>query len=174
MRRCAIKRKTPLRCGAPPKRRTPLVRSRKPLKRSPLKRRGRKTREWESARAKLKPLFFRYGVTTCQLRLQWCRVDDELGFAHLRKRNRLRPDEFMVVALLCNRCHDQIEVLPHADMYRIVRAAFESLPAGLRAAIAELTEQHLEAKSGVSHIKPAAQIRPVLRRQSKEGRRKAA
>lgn len=81
---------------------------------------GKKTREWERVRAKLKPLFQRAGITTCEFRFQGCWHDTALGFAHLRKRRNLLPGELETVALACGPCHDKLEKMPESMMYMAV------------------------------------------------------
>lgn len=86
---------------------------RSPLKRkTPLKRTGTKTRAWESLRRILKREFAAKGVTRCEM----CGTDNYLSFAHAQKRRKLNEAGLRVVALLCLRCHDRIEVLPAAEM----------------------------------------------------------
>lgn len=86
------------------------------MKRSPLKRLGKKGLAWEKCRRELKTKFKRAGITFCER----CGYDNHLGFAHTKKRRNLGPGELSVVALLCNACHDQIEILPEPEMTKIV------------------------------------------------------
>lgn len=83
---------------------------------------GRKTREWDAERARLKKRFETAGITTCELRRVGCACHNFLGFAHAKKRRMLTKGDLGVVVLACNYCHDQIEVLPHAEMERIIMA----------------------------------------------------
>lgn len=91
------------------------------MKRSPLKRAGRKTKQWEKERAKLKVRFLVMGITRCELRLRGCWGDNSLGFAHARKRRNLKPHELGECVLACGPCHDQIEALPESEMAATVR-----------------------------------------------------
>lgn len=82
---------------------------------------GKRTREREKVRRQLKCKFVGMGVTTCELRLPGCMVDDGLGFAHALKRRHITTDEDMRrVALLCNSCHDVLELQGEAKMSRII------------------------------------------------------
>lgn len=85
--------------------------------------RGKKTREWESVRAKLKVRFERAGITTCEVRAEGCWRDDGLGFMHtLKRRNIVTPQQLEEVALGCNHCHDIFELMPEAIMGDRIRA----------------------------------------------------
>ena len=89
-----------------------------------MKKQGPKTTEWERVRAWLKIQFAKAGIQTCQLRWAGCAFDNYLGFAHAAKRRNLLDGEIYVVALLCNHCHDVIEIGPPEDMRRIVEGLF--------------------------------------------------
>lgn len=79
--------------------------------------RGKKSREWDKVRARVKKEFFEAGRTFCEL----CGSTFDLTFAHRLKRRFINdPQELATVALLCLTCHQQIEILPHDEMYRIV------------------------------------------------------
>lgn len=86
------------------------------MKRTPLKKLGKKGLAWEKCRRELKARFLKAGITTCEM----CGADNYLGFAHHKKRRNLGPGELSVVALLCNRHHDEIEILPEAQMSFII------------------------------------------------------
>ena len=94
----------------------------KPLHReTPIRRAGRRTREWEKVRRQLKCKFVGMGVTTCELQLPGCMFDNGLGFAHALKRRHITTDEDMRrVALLCNNCHNAIELQGEAKMSRVI------------------------------------------------------
>jgi hypothetical protein len=77
---------------------------------------GKKVRDWESARRKLKMRFEIAGITSCELRWGDCAFDNYLGFAHAQKRRNVK--DLNVVILACNFCHDQLEIMP--NMERIV------------------------------------------------------
>lgn len=77
---------------------------------------GKKTRAWEACRRKLKVLFERAGITTCEMRRARCCYDNFLGFAHLHKRRNVPPEELETVVLLCVECHRKVETLPEAVM----------------------------------------------------------
>lgn len=71
---------------------------------------GKKTTEWNKARAKLKIEYESKGITTCEARLPGCWYDNALGFAHLYKRDDPRCKHiFEQTLLLCNECHDKQE-----------------------------------------------------------------
>lgn len=85
---------------------------------------GKKTKEWDAVRAWLKIQFTRAGIQTCQLKFAGCWFDNALSFCHPAKRRNLTEGELYVVALGCTPCHDQLEVMPAADMRRIVEGLF--------------------------------------------------
>ena len=96
------------------------------MKRTPLKKRGKKVRQWEDARAKLKALFLEKGVTCCELtelvgRRAECWRNNSLSFAHSKKRRNIIGDEIYEVVLACNICHSTIESKPESEMTQIVR-----------------------------------------------------
>lgn len=71
---------------------------------------GKKTNEWNKARIKLKKIYERKGITTCEIRLPGCWYDNALSFAHRYKRNDPRCEHtFKRTILACVPCHDQIE-----------------------------------------------------------------
>jgi hypothetical protein len=86
-----------------------------------MRRDGKKTREWNRVRRQLKCQFVGMGVTTCELNLPGCMVDNGLGFAHALKRRHITNDEDMRrVILACNFCHNVLELNGEAKMSRIV------------------------------------------------------
>jgi len=95
------------------------------MRKTQLKRRGKKTTQWGKVRAKLKVFFQTAGITTCELRYPGCWYSIALGFAHLKKRRNLKPHELFVAILACNPCHDRIEILPEAEMTKIVQDVIE-------------------------------------------------
>ena len=86
-----------------------------------MKRAGKKTIAWAKERAKLKLKFAEWGVTTCEVRFQGCWRDNGLSFAHAKKRRNLRQGELSEVVLACAPCHTELELLPEAEMTKIVR-----------------------------------------------------
>lgn len=73
-----------------------------------------KEKEWAKARKKLKVIYEEKGITTCELGLECCWVNNALGFAHRHKRKWYldHPEllgEFNQTILACNSCHDIIE-----------------------------------------------------------------
>jgi len=75
---------------------------------------GKRTRNWEQERARLKKKFEKWGITSCELRYpNVCWRDNALGFAHAKKRRFLKPEELGIVILACSPCHDILESLPH-------------------------------------------------------------
>lgn len=111
-----------------PKRVVPL-KGRKPMKRGGRLKAGKKTKQWESVRAKLKKRFAAAGITTCELHKvgrvlpHLCTYDNYLGFAHNAKRRKLTEDDLYHVILICNNAHNIIEVWPAEEMRRIVDGA---------------------------------------------------
>lgn len=88
-----------------------------------MKRRGKKTIEWEAARAKLKQQFLHMGVTTCEFPYpHYCWRDNGLSFAHSKKRRYIKGKEIYEVALLCPIAHEIVERLPQSEMCDIVRS----------------------------------------------------
>jgi hypothetical protein len=78
---------------------------------------GKRTRNWEQERARLKKKFEKWGIMSCELRYPGtCWGDNALGFAHAKKRRFLKPEELGIVVLCCNPCHDILESLPHEFM----------------------------------------------------------
>lgn len=87
------------------------------MKRTPLKRIGKKGKAWNNTRRKLKTIFEQMGITFCEK----CGSDFGLSFAHSKKRRFiLDQSELEEVALLCIKCHSEIEVLPHSEMYSAI------------------------------------------------------
>jgi hypothetical protein len=85
--------------------------------------RGKKSQAWDRARAKLKVLFERADVTTCEI----CGGTFGLSFAHrLKRRFITTPEELLTVALLCQTHHNELEVLPHSEMYERITAIINS------------------------------------------------
>jgi hypothetical protein len=77
---------------------------------------GKRTKEWQEMRELLKPAFAAVHITRCEFRYRGCWHDNALGFAHIKKRANLKPNELSIVALACNPCHDLLELLPEAEM----------------------------------------------------------
>lgn len=102
-----------------------LPRSHKRLTRSRLKgggvlKAGKKVKDWNRCRRKIKKDFIAMGIQYCELRFENCTGDDYLGFAHAKKRRHLGPDELSVVILACANCHNVIERLPESEMETVV------------------------------------------------------
>lgn len=87
-----------------------LKRSTKPIKKS-----GKRTKQWTSVRALLKKEFFSKGITTCQLRYEGCWIDNGLGFAHSKRRNKIVGDEISECILACNFCHEILDRKPRIE-----------------------------------------------------------
>jgi hypothetical protein len=81
---------------------------------------GKRTLQWDRYRKKLKELFERNGIITCELKFPMCAHDDLLGFAHRHKRQWYYStpgrDKLLgspnQVLLACNICHSKIEYDP--------------------------------------------------------------
>lgn len=117
MKRCALKRRTPLR-------RTGRLQSRVGLaRRTPIKKAGKKTKAWDGMRRKLKTAFARAGITVCEAQVNSeCWGDNLLGFAHtLKRRNITTPQQLAEVILACNNCHDILEGLGESAMQDSIR-----------------------------------------------------
>ena len=84
--------------------------------------RGRKSLEWDRVRAKLVQVFYRWGITACEIRLPHdCTRTAFTGFAHPRKRIDLKEGEIWIVILACTNGHNIIEYeLGHQGMYDYV------------------------------------------------------
>lgn len=75
---------------------------------------GRRTKEWDRERAKLKKEYAAKGITTCELKKAPCWFNNALGFVHRHKRAWYydKPGmlgKFNQTLLGCNPCHDLIE-----------------------------------------------------------------
>lgn len=82
---------------------------------------GKRMLLWDKYRARLKKLFFSWGITACELRLPDCKGFPE-GFAHSKKRRFLVTEaDWIEVALACNSCHDRVEASSHGVMARFIR-----------------------------------------------------
>lgn len=85
-----MRRGSPLRAGAPQKPRKALPRL------------GKRGKEWEACKRKLKVRFERAGITSCEL----CGSAFALGFSHsLPRRYITTSKQLEEVALLCAGCH---------------------------------------------------------------------
>lgn len=84
-----------------------------------LTRLGKKGLAWEATRKRLKVRFEAAGITRCEA----CGSGFNLGFAHrFKRRNITTQTELETCALLCNSCHDAIEILPESEMGKRVDA----------------------------------------------------
>ena len=82
---------------------------------------GKKTTEWDVARAELKKHFELAGIVSCQLRWKGCWVNNALSFAHRLKRRFITDEEELrIVGLVCIPCHNLLEPMPSEKMYQIV------------------------------------------------------
>lgn len=74
---------------------------------------GVKVLSWEEGRKELKALFKSQGITECEIKLDGCKKDNFLGFAHTRRRNTLKAEEVIdphFVVLACNApCHETVD-----------------------------------------------------------------
>lgn len=71
---------------------------------------GKKTREWNNARRRLKIEYAEKGITTCELMFHNCTHNNYLSFAHRYKRNDPRCEHtFQQTLLACIPCHQIIE-----------------------------------------------------------------
>jgi len=77
---------------------------------------GKHTKEWQQAREELKQEFGAVRITRCEFNFEGCWRDNALGFAHIKKRRNLLPNELKKVALACNPCHDKLELMPEPLM----------------------------------------------------------
>lgn len=74
-----------------------------------------RTQEWETARAKLKVIYMRHKITTCEYTDEAgkrCGTDNHLSFAHRNKRNDLEPGDLGNInetLLICIDHHQMIE-----------------------------------------------------------------
>jgi len=93
---------------------------------------GKKTKEWDSARSKLKKAFDSVGITTCELRLDNCTQDQALSFAHTKKRRNLAAGELFEVVLSCISCHNQVEKLGEKSMNRVLTRVINKRPEAVR------------------------------------------
>lgn len=83
-----------------------------------MKQQGKKGKEWINAREQLKHEFDLQGIRYCEARTRFCWVDNGLGFAHVLRRRHFgkwdtdeREANIQDVALICNPCHDYIDVV---------------------------------------------------------------
>lgn len=102
------------------RRRTPLPHSNVQMTRTRRLRAGKKTREWNRERAKIKKVLLMAGIIYCELQFEGCWRDNALGLAHPRKRRHLKEGELSVAILACAPCHSVIERMPESEMCEIV------------------------------------------------------
>lgn len=72
-------------------------------------------KQWNKDRAKLKVEYEERGITTCEIRLPGCAVNNFLSFAHRNKRvfYNTHPEllgDFSETLLSCIPCHQKLEV----------------------------------------------------------------
>lgn len=71
---------------------------------------GKKTKEWNALRRKLKTAFAEAGIFSCEIRLDSnCTGAWTAAFAHIDKRDKLAPEELESVVLACQSCHHKVE-----------------------------------------------------------------
>lgn len=87
---------------------------------------GKRTKEWNRIRAKLKPKFEAAGITECEFRFQGCWFNDGLSFAHCDKRRFLKGIQLEEVALACMPCHYLLEMLSREQMGIEIRSVIAS------------------------------------------------
>lgn len=98
-----------------------------------MKRAGKRTLAWEKERDKLKTQFYSWGITECEVRYPGvCWRHNALGFAHIRKRRFLKPNELGEVCLACNPCHDILESLPHDLMEAEIKSVIAARKRNLK------------------------------------------
>lgn len=91
--------------------------------RTPLRRAGKKGNAWKTTRRQLKKESAAMGITRCELNYPNCTGDDQLGFAHGRKRTRLKGNELHdLCCLICNNCHSRIEFSGPEAMLAVVES----------------------------------------------------
>jgi len=66
-----------------------------------------KVQIWNRIRRQLKKDFEKMGITTCELKLEGCKHDNFLGFAHTKKRREVT--DLRRVVLACQPCHEKVE-----------------------------------------------------------------
>lgn len=89
-----------------------------------MKKAGKKTREWEAARKKLKIAFAKASITRCES----CNSDFALSFAHSKPRRIIVGDEIFECALLCSNCHQACDAHGHAKMEEFVKFCIRTRP----------------------------------------------
>lgn len=87
---------------------------------------GRKTKEWDAERRKLKIRFAAVGIMVCELRYPRCTFDDMLTWAHTKKRRHLLDGELSRVVLACINCHSEAELLGEAKMHQRLEAVINA------------------------------------------------
>ncbi len=106
-------------------RRSAMGRTARLMRRKMMARQGKKVRQWARVRRQLKEQFAALGIVRCEV----CGTDENLGFAHSRKRRNITTDEEMrEVALLCNRDHDSLELLGEEKMRPAIEAIIAARP----------------------------------------------
>ena len=77
---------------------------------------GKRTKEWQRIRERIKPLFELVGITRCEFRFEGCLGGIFLSFAHVDKRRFLKPGELERPALACQSCHNKLDLMPREKM----------------------------------------------------------
>ena len=73
---------------------------------------GKKTIAWQDGRQELKEVFKENGITSCEIKGKDCKNDNFLGFAHVRRRNTLTPEQITdphFVVLACQPDHEFVD-----------------------------------------------------------------
>ncbi len=81
---------------------------------------GKKGRASLDAVAQMKVKFQEMGILTCEVRFPSCWGTQGLGFAHAKKRRKLKLEDLMTAILSCNFCHSIFEVWPAEKMEKLV------------------------------------------------------
>lgn len=82
-----------------------------------------KVTEWSRIRAEIKQDFDRMGIRRCEI----CNGSFALGFAHRLKRRHIVTDaEKRAVALLCTKCHEDLEYGGSIRMFNTITKIIEN------------------------------------------------
>lgn len=92
------------------------------------KKKKSKVKQWDDARAKIKPYFEKAGITSCEGNFLGCTFRSILTFAHLKKRRNLTFEELFEVVLLCQNCHDFVEALGEKKMQILLEKIISQRP----------------------------------------------
>jgi hypothetical protein len=92
---------------------------------------GDKVASWEEGRKLLKVAFKENKIVTCEIAFaKICKKDNYLGFAHIRRRNTLKPEQVVdahYVVLACVACHEVVDQkMQKADAEKLLDKIVES------------------------------------------------